>query len=38
MTDYDTIVIGAGLDGLTTAALLAKKGMKTLILKQSDII
>lgn len=38
MADYDAIVIGAGLGGLTTAALLAKNGFKALILEQSDII
>lgn len=38
MADYDAVVIGAGLGGLTTAGLLAKQGMKTLVLEQSDII
>ncbi len=31
MYDYDAIVIGAGLGGLSTGALLAKNGFKTLI-------
>jgi prolycopene isomerase len=31
---YDTIVIGSGMGGLTTAALLAKKGLKTLLLEK----
>lgn len=31
---YDIIVIGAGLGGLTTAATLAKKGKKVLVLEQ----
>jgi len=38
MADYDAIVIGAGLGGLTTASILAKNGFKTLVLEQSDII
>jgi all-trans-retinol 13,14-reductase len=32
--DYDTIVIGSGLGGLTTAALLAKEGQKVLVLER----
>jgi phytoene desaturase len=35
---YDAIVIGAGAGGLFTAALLANKGYKTLIVEGSDII
>jgi phytoene desaturase len=31
---YDVIVIGAGMGGLTAAALLAKKGLKTLLLEK----
>ena len=38
MADYDVIVVGAGLGGLSTGALAAKEGFKTLILEQSDII
>ena len=38
MADYDVIVIGAGLGGLSTASLAAKNGFKTLVLEQSDII
>lgn len=38
MADYDAVVIGAGLGGISTAALLAKNGMKTLILEQADIV
>jgi len=34
--EYDVIVIGAGLGGLTTAALLAKAGKKVLVLEKSD--
>lgn len=38
MPDYDVIVIGAGLGGLSTAALCAKNGYETLVLEQSDLI
>lgn len=38
MSDYDVIVIGAGLGGLSTGALAAREGFKTLVLEQSDII
>ncbi len=38
MADYDVVVIGAGLGGITTGALCAKNGFKTLILEQSDLI
>lgn len=31
---YDTIVIGSGISGLTTAALLAQKGQKVLVLER----
>jgi len=33
---YDVVVIGAGMGGLTAAALLAKKGLKTLLLEKED--
>jgi len=33
---YDVIVIGAGIGGLAAAALLAKKGLKTLLLEKED--
>lgn len=36
MPDYDVIVIGAGLGGLTSGALLAKQGRKVLVLEQSS--
>ena len=36
--DYDAIVDGAGLGGISCASLLAKNGLKTLVLEQSDII
>ena len=34
---YDVIVIGAGHNGLTTAALLAKQGRKVLVLERRQI-
>lgn len=36
--NYDTLIIGAGLNGLTTAAYLAKAGKKVLVLERRDII
>ena len=36
MSDYDVVVIGAGLGGLSSGALLAKQGRKVLILEQSE--
>lgn len=36
MSDYDVIVIGAGLGGLSAGALLAHQGRKVLVLEQSD--
>ena len=36
MPDYDVIVIGAGLGGLTSGALLAHQGRKVLVLEQSS--
>ena len=38
MADYDVIVIGAGLGGLTAGALLAKQGRRTLVLEQGKNI
>jgi phytoene dehydrogenase-like protein len=35
---YDTVIIGAGHNGLTTAAYLAKAGHKVLVLERRDII
>ena len=37
-TDLDVIVIGAGLNGLTTAALLAQAGRTTLVLEQRAFV
>jgi phytoene dehydrogenase-like protein len=33
---YDAIVVGAGIGGLATAAILAKDGMKVLVLERED--
>ena len=38
MSRYDAIVIGAGHNGLTTAALLAKKGRQVLVLERADFV
>lgn len=35
--DYDVLVIGAGLGGLTSGALLARNGMKVLVIEQHSI-
>lgn len=35
---YDAVVVGAGAGGLSAAALLAKKGLKTLIVEKSAVI
>ncbi|MCP4629193.1 MAG: FAD-dependent oxidoreductase, partial [bacterium] len=34
---YDVIVVGAGIGGMTTAAFLAKRGLKVLIIEQHYI-
>ncbi|MHB8896505.1 MAG: phytoene desaturase family protein [Candidatus Geothermincolia bacterium] len=36
MADYDVIVIGAGLGGLTSGSILAKQGRKTLVVEQGE--
>ena len=33
---YDVIIIGSGMGGLTASALLAKRGLKTLLLEKED--
>ncbi|MDR3473303.1 MAG: NAD(P)/FAD-dependent oxidoreductase, partial [Devosia sp.] len=35
MSDYDYILVGAGINGLTAAAMLAKKGRKVLVLERN---
>lgn len=37
MTRYDVIVVGAGANGLATAALLGKKGKRVLVLERRDV-
>ncbi|WP_394989651.1 NAD(P)-binding protein, partial [uncultured Helicobacter sp.] len=36
--NYDAIIIGSGLGGLTCGAMLAKSGKKVLVLEQHDLI
>ncbi len=38
MADYDVIVIGAGLGGLSSGAICASRGRKVLVLEQSDLV
>ncbi|MEA4906818.1 MAG: NAD(P)/FAD-dependent oxidoreductase [Anaerolineaceae bacterium] len=38
MSDYDVIVIGAGLGGISAGALLARQGRRVLVLEQSERI
>jgi phytoene dehydrogenase-like protein len=35
---YDTIIIGAGHNGLVAAAYLAKKGRKVLVLERREVL
>ena len=37
MRDFDDLVIGAGMGGLTTAALLAARGRRVLVLEAHDV-
>jgi phytoene dehydrogenase-like protein len=37
-TNYDALIIGAGLNGLTAAAYLAKAGLKTLALERREVV
>ena len=38
MTDYDVVVIGAGLGGLTAAAILARSGRKVLVVERNNSV
>jgi phytoene desaturase len=38
MADYDVIVIGSGLGGLSSGGICASRGRKVLILEQSDMV
>ncbi len=38
MTKYDAVIIGAGLGGLTTGALLARAGRKVLVIEKSNSV
>ena len=35
---YDTVIIGSGISGLTSAILCAKKGLKTAVIEQASIM
>ncbi len=38
MKRYDAIVVGGGVNGLTTAACLGKSGQKVLVLEKNDAV
>jgi len=37
MSDYDVIVIGSGIGGLSAASLLSKRGLKVLVIEQNSV-
>ena len=37
MKDYDVVVVGGGLGGLSAAAFLAKEGKKVLLLERQNV-
>jgi phytoene dehydrogenase-like protein len=38
MTDFDAVVIGGGVNGLTCAAMLGRRGLKTVLLEQGNAV
>lgn len=38
MKEYDVIIVGAGVGGLTSGALLAKRGLKVLLLEKNNFV
>ena len=38
MADYDAIIVGAGHNGLAAATVLAKEGLKVLVLEKESAI
>src|SRR5690625_3969015 len=37
MSDYDAIIIGSGLNGLTCGSILAKAGWKVVVIEKADM-